>query len=492
VAQDPRQHESLWKGESTPRWRFGAWAMAGAAAVLVVWLGGPGEPAYRAYLREQNAPATWEDLRTYYEVIPQEKNVAVDYITSSGGSRQDVLGMLADKLKEANPGLNWHEVRTRARESLDDYLYIVGNRRIEPGEPLDETAWALTETYWENTTSPLAEELKRIAEDGRRPARYFMLYFRPEHVEVISAIYTSELTSLRDKGQELHLDALYWSKKGEPARAVEACLAILPLAESLAEEPILSAQLTRFAILGRAVATLETVLDRASLTEADLRRLQDGFAEIEAPYQQDWMMRHGLMGERVLALEGHYLWDEPNDENVSALVDLREIVEKLVMPPVNERMVVLHFYSKVLDDAAEGLPRDGRELRELQESFQGMPLAMGGLANVHVDTTVRTFDSEWRARIRLRLAQTAAAVERFRLEHDRWPEDLSELVPEYLDEVPRDLFCLDDEPLRYVVRPDGSRRIYSVGRNHRDDGGLTHRLDEQGADIVFVLGAGPR
>ncbi len=54
------------------------------------------------------------------------------------------------------------------------------------------------------------------------------------------------------------------------------------------------------------------------------------------------------------------------------------------------------------------------------------------------------------------------------MENGRLPETLGELVPEYLDDVPRDDF--DGEPLRY----DRDKKVvYSVGEDLTDDGGFT-------------------
>lgn len=198
-----------------------------------------------------------------------------------------------------------------------------------------------------------------------------------------------------------------------------------------------------------------------------------------------------VQGERLYVQLRKYYFHYLGQEDASPFLGLDWVVANLLIPVSGIQAPSLYYFSKVLDDPAPNLPRDGQEFKRMAPPDRDMDGSLL-LPFSHGALPLRTLGREWRARTHLRLAQTAAAVERFRLEHDRWPEDLSELVPEYLDEVPRDLFCLDGEPLRYVVRPDGSRRIYSVGRNHRDDGGLTHRLDEQGADIVFVLEAGPR
>jgi hypothetical protein len=67
-----------------------------------------------------------------------------------------------------------------------------------------------------------------------------------------------------------------------------------------------------------------------------------------------------------------------------------------------------------------------------------------------------------------RSALAAIAIERFRLAEGKLPQELNELVPAYVAEVPADPFAT--EPLCY--RPDGQTYlIYSRFLNRRDDGG---------------------
>jgi hypothetical protein len=69
----------------------------------------------------------------------------------------------------------------------------------------------------------------------------------------------------------------------------------------------------------------------------------------------------------------------------------------------------------------------------------------------------------------LRCTTAALAAERYRRDHRRWPEKLTELVPDYLPAVPQDPF--DGRPLRLKRLPDGLV-IYSVGDDRVDNGGV--------------------
>lgn len=70
---------------------------------------------------------------------------------------------------------------------------------------------------------------------------------------------------------------------------------------------------------------------------------------------------------------------------------------------------------------------------------------------------------------RRQMTLTAIALKRFEIRHDHLPDNLSELVPEFLAELPRDY--MTDQPLRYRLKVDGNFILYSVGNDGRDDGG---------------------
>jgi hypothetical protein len=82
-------------------------------------------------------------------------------------------------------------------------------------------------------------------------------------------------------------------------------------------------------------------------------------------------------------------------------------------------------------------------------------------------------------------AQTAVAIERYRLANDdAVPERLQDLVPALLTAVPVDPF--DGNPLRYR-HDDTGYSLYSIGENMRDDGGTetTASPRERPPDVVF-------
>ncbi|MDB6017755.1 MAG: hypothetical protein JWR19_2244 [Pedosphaera sp.] len=103
-----------------------------------------------------------------------------------------------------------------------------------------------------------------------------------------------------------------------------------------------------------------------------------------------------------------------------------------------------------------------------------------------------------RAETEKNMVLTAIALKRYEFRKDNMPNELSALVPEFLNELPRD--WMDGQPLRYKPNADGSFLLYSVGENGRDDDGdprpeveTTKKFSNiwQGRDAVWPIAVPP-
>ncbi len=100
------------------------------------------------------------------------------------------------------------------------------------------------------------------------------------------------------------------------------------------------------------------------------------------------------------------------------------------------------------------------------------------------------FKTSRQSKARRQTVLTALATERYRQQHNQFPTQLKDLVPDFLDAVPLDPF--DSQPLRYRTEPTGVI-IYSIGPDGNDDGGQLFGPDgsqnsQPGNDIPFTFG----
>jgi hypothetical protein len=77
-----------------------------------------------------------------------------------------------------------------------------------------------------------------------------------------------------------------------------------------------------------------------------------------------------------------------------------------------------------------------------------------------------------------------AALELYRARHGHYPQRLAELVPEELEALPKDPF--GGREFRYALTGPPAYRLYSVGPNLMDEGGMAPAGTEgEDGDLVF-------
>ncbi len=233
----------------------------------------------------------------------------------------------------------------------------------------------------------------------------------------------------------------------------------LGLARTLDEEPVTISQLVRVSVVSITVASLERSLAASRFSDTELSRLFGAFAGAERTN----LMSKALIGERA----SHILAWRPTQAGGQVLG-----------VPQNQFFRVTGFFERDLNFYLRCM--------ETNISLASLPpprsLAITNTADVYLEAkrkfyilsgmllpalsrlTVREADGL----ARLRVAQSALAIERFRLANRRLPKELNELIPSFLSVVPIDPF--DGAQLRYKLRPKGYV-VYSVGADGRDDDG---------------------
>lgn len=101
-----------------------------------------------------------------------------------------------------------------------------------------------------------------------------------------------------------------------------------------------------------------------------------------------------------------------------------------------------------------------------------------GMPNLKIATITLS-----RTQTRINQARIAIALERFRIRRRMLPDDLSSLVPEFIDELPHDL--IGGEPLHYQKSEDGGYVLWSVAWNGIDEKGKRSD-DREAGDWVWT------
>src|SRR5262249_16200321 len=118
------------------------------------------------------------------------------------------------------------------------------------------------------------------------------------------------------------------------------------------------------------------------------------------------------------------------------------------------------------ENAAKPPPAMLDGLDELLRDTTGTGILSGQLISVRIARNVTIVALE--GDVARDLVRLAVAATTYKAKHGKYPGTLSELVPEFVPEVPADPF--DGRPMRLRREGDGVV-LYSIGRDRKDDGG---------------------
>ncbi len=284
-------------------------------------------------------------------------------------------------------------------------------------------------------------------------------------------------------GGLLCLSALQFFDSGQTELAVEAIASGLRLAEFAGQVPTFSATLTSFHVRDRAASTLQWGLNQTSLTEAQLRRLQDAFSQSGDPE----IVTRALACHRCMLLPAFRRLDlYPSGEGLAGPVGA--IYEALGLA-ARDGSMFSDVVESHIDVTRQPLSRWQAEMTRIQSQWEPRlqtsallaPMAEGGFSGA-----LRLY--LWNAAT-IECTRAALAVERYRVTKGSLPMSLSELAPEFLDDVPLDPYT--GRTLRYERLQSGFV-VYSVGEDGHDDGGWerpdrSQRTSGQTYDITFGI-----
>lgn len=425
----------------------------GAAAVLA----GDAEPVdwvarFRAKqdeLRARGEPPTIEELVAGLSDIPDEENSALILLRAFPGIEAAPEGSVPDIVGE------------------DAFDVELGVRR--------------SQTFREMTAAQLdaySDALATIHEAARLPHGRFPV----ELVENPFEMLLPHLGSLRQAGRLCGWEASHRAMGGDAEGTVESLLAMRRLASSLDGGWTLIDALVRIAVDTLFVRSAEHALGLVELPP-------DGIAALRAQLaaeMQSLSLTTPLMAERAC---GAWLLDAaPGAIDELTGADEPSLLSRIMMNPQTRARDLLCHYGlmEAVIEASRLPPRERLAAgpRIEQQVMDAPPYAR--LTKLLMPALSRVLVEDVKAHALLAVADTALAIELWRLEHGDWPESLDRLVPELLESVPEDPFS--EAVLLYARTLDGAV-VYSVGQDGFDDGGNDPDRDWQagGTDIRFRL-----
>ncbi|MHC4192607.1 MAG: hypothetical protein ACYS8I_00705 [Planctomycetota bacterium] len=406
-------------------------------------------------IRAAGYPVTFAELDAWYSIPDLEENAA-DVITNAFAYYTE-----------------WDYEKRK-------FLPIVGDEKLPPRtEPLADETKSLIAVYLSDNQAAL-ELLHKGAriEHCRYPvdlSRGFDFLLHP-------------LANIKKGVIFLHLEAVLNVENREPELAVHSIESIFGISRSLTKEPLLISQLVNIACKALAVEALERAVNRTEFTDVQLARLSDMLADA----RNLSTLSRAFVGEQCFAIAAF--------ERPSVLIDYLGLPGRPPGSPARRVVVAFYTLTGLLEKNAVvylDLMSDCIEAYELpphqrQKAFRSIEAKVNSLSQIHafvrqsMSAIPRCVTRELNHIAKLRSAQTALAVQRYRLAEGRLPGALADLVPDYLDTVPLDPF--DGNDLRYKKLNVGFV-VYSIGEDGKDDGGRerTSGSARSSYDLTFTV-----
>lgn len=419
----------------------------GLLAVLLliagwVWLGSHRQLAAELErLRASGEPASVEEIEAFYEVPPDGRDATKIWLNAL--APLDTPRFKADGKHLPFVGENTEAVPL-------------------PGEPwpqLDEA-------------EQLLSKYQRSLDGMHRAARLGgQARFTTNFADGVGMLLP-HLQQLRAGARLLTLETVVHAHRGQTDAALESIDALFAAARSLEGEPILVSQLVRMALDEVARERIALLLEAGILDGGQLASLDAQLAACD--FNQGF--RRALMAERVIGLQTFADPASLGREIAGARWGLIPSGDQaMFLQIMREVLVAAKDSSAAMRDAAFEAEDRVRQLRGTAGWRLRYPLTALLVPSLGAFAQALTRREAERDATRV-----ALAIERFRRSQGRVPQNLDELVPEFLPALLLDPF--DGAPLRYRATAT-EYVVYSIGPNGGDDGGSSEPPDRP-ADLV--------
>jgi len=305
-----------------------------------------------------------------------------------------------------------------------------------------------------------------------------------------------QIGPMRSAARLFRFDALRRLESGSAPAAIDDIVGMIGAARHASEHQTLVSQLVRNSIITLAIETTKALLadPNGELSDHDLITLDNLFN----PAIAGDLCAVSLESERLFLKDAEqYLYTDNGHSNGRLRPEMMEDVWgkpiesgtplvlaaliSAIMPDRKEfsEQIELIYATEMEDSATPMWERDVSELQLLinrVESSRWASIRWAYQLSMVPSVDRVLAQSDITAMRRDALVATIA-LHRYKLNNNRWPAALRDLVPGYLDAIPIDRF--DGKPLRYRIDDLGEPILYSIGANFIDDAGVAG-IDEDG------------
>lgn len=401
-------------------------------------------------LRAEGYPVTWKELDKYYSIPDDAVNAAYLILDAIGYYHEP------NDLRRI-PAIVKDNIPARGEQLPDDVLKPISAYISENQQSLDE--------------------LHKISflEHSRYP------------IDLSLGINTrlDYFTGVQKSFILLQCEALYAAENEDPNQALNSIESLFGVARSFEAEPLYISQTVRLNYESMAVATLEYVLRRINFNDEQLIEL----GEILTQAEDFSGIKRAFASERCIRLR---LCENPSlfpSDIIEGVLPAQPVLEAYKAIGILDRAALVYIrFDKEFTDVFElPLHKQINAFKSIEAEFNKSKLP--GFLRLKQSPFSELVSLNLNTIAELRTARVALTIQRYRLQKGKLPESLSNLIPQYLDNIPLDPF--NGKALKYN-KLDPGFIIYSVGQNLSDDNGKEQPKDGKERDnsmwdITFML-----
>jgi len=417
-----------------------------------------GKQAWENYKREAMARGQKLDLSAFIPPpVPDNQNFAMTPLL------KPLFGKDPTYVEHLNKRLEWPQSKGEKK------MPSLGSRAAGKRVNLAEWSEFLGAADVLHALKRFDPEMEEIAAAARKPYSQFSIRyeegFRAAMLHAGPLMSISKLFALR---------AASALAQNRPSEAFEDCRTLLRLADATKSEPMLISVLVRNGILSIAENAIWLGLSIHAWSEEQLVALQSDLQRID-PLQDSLRAFHGEMAGFSSGLE-----TMAGDRGLCEIVSGGSAKERSLFPNMPRGWFYQNMLSSCRFYEGEVFPSFDLSVRRIYPQKLGVdPQPVGAthlfthpysaLADLARGAVAGSIPKFAFAQTAVDEATIACALERYRLVHQEYPEDLSALMPQYLSRLPHDV--ITGESLHYSRASDGGFLLYSVGWNGADDHG---------------------
>lgn len=292
---------------------------------------------------------------------------------------------------------------------------------------------------------------------------------------------TTHLCSVRQMMRIFSMEALILESKSDTTAVVSSILDSIKFQSSLNDEPFTVSYLVQVACQWMLCRNVQDLLCKAQLKEKELLSLATAIPAINN-YQ---IVKKCFLADLKIPVEEDLLYEQtltiraPLRSEVASTDTEQEVRKKHIEITKGQKEIILKDIDKLISIAEKKIPEAVQLSLELSREIESLNEPIKDIISSYPSVIIKAAQIT----ANINILTTALAIERYRLKNGKLPKELNELVPLYLEAVPKDPF--DSKSVKYKILDKGYC-LYSIGKDLTDNGGVLGGYTPN-TDIVVII-----